>query len=123
LAVIIDYLPILVLMVIAIVFAALALMVSALLGPRNPRPRKLIPYECGIIVTSEDEPGRRRVPIKFYLTAMLFIIFDVEVAFFYPWAVVYRGLRWFGFVVMVVFVLVLLLGYVYLWKKGAFEWD
>ncbi len=110
-------------MLIAVVFAAIALTVSALLGPRNSRPRKFMPYECGNLVDNPEPISRGRFPIKFYLTAMLFIIFDVEVAFFYPWGVVFRDLRLFGFLVMLAFTVVLLIGYVYLWKKGAFEWD
>jgi len=118
----VDYLPLLIMIVTAIIFAALALMVSALLGPRRPTHRKLMPYESGNIV-SDTDPGRRRFPVKFYLIAMLFTIFDVEVAFFYPWAVVFRQLKVFGFQVMLLFVAVLLIGFFYLWKKGAFEWD
>ena len=118
----VDYLPLLVMIVIAIIFAILALIVSALLGPHNPTRRKLMPYESGNIV-NDIEPRRRRFPVKFYLTAMLFTIFDVEVAFFYPWAVVFRDLKMFGFVVMLLFISVLLIGFFYLWKKGAFEWD
>ena len=119
----VDYLPILILMVIAVGFAAVALIVSALLGPRSSRPRKLMPYECGNVVDNPEPSRRSRFPVKFYLTAMLFIIFDVEVAFFYPWGVVFRHLKFFGFQVMVIFIGVLLIGYFYLWKKGAFEWD
>jgi NADH-quinone oxidoreductase subunit A len=118
----VDYLPLLVMIVVAIIFATLALIVSALLGPHNPTHRKLMPYESGNIV-NDIEPRRRRFPVKFYLTAMLFTIFDVEVAFFYPWAVVFRDLKMFGFVVMLLFISVLLIGFFYLWKKGAFEWD
>ena len=116
----VDYLPLLLTIITAIIFAILALTVSALLGPSRPTRRKLMPYESGNI---DIEPRRHRFPIKFYLTAMLFTIFDVEVAFFFPWAVVYRDLRMFGFGVMLLFVGVLLIGFFYLWKKGAFEWD
>jgi NADH-quinone oxidoreductase subunit A len=118
----VDYLPLLIMIVTAIIFAILALVVSALLGPNRPSRRKLMPYESGNIV-QDIEPRRRRFSVKFYLTAMLFTIFDVEVAFFYPWAVVFRDLKLFGFVVMLLFVGVLLVGFFYLWKKGAFEWD
>ena len=116
----IDYLPLLVMIVTAVIFAALAITVSALLGPNKPTRRKLMPYESGNV---DIEPRRRRFPVKFYLTAMLFTIFDVEVAFFYPWAVVFRDLKMFGFAIMLTFTGVLLIGFFYLWKKGAFEWD
>lgn len=118
----VDYLPLLIMIVIAIVFAILAITVSALLGPSNPTRRKLMPYESGNIVDG-IEPRRRRFSVKFYLTAMLFVIFDVEIAFFYPWAVVFRDLKLFGFGVMLVFMIVMFIGFFYLWKKGAFEWD
>jgi NADH-quinone oxidoreductase subunit A len=116
----IDYLPLLIMIITAIIFAILAIVVSALLGPNKPTRRKLMPYESGNV---DIEPRRQRFPVKFYLTAMLFTIFDVEVAFFYPWAVVYRDLKLFGFGVMLLFIGVLLIGFFYLWKKGAFEWD
>jgi len=115
-----DYVPILVMIVIATGFAGVAIGASALLGPRQRTPRKGEPYECGIKVTS---PARRRLPVKFYLVAMLFILFDVEAAFFYPWAVVQRQLKLFGFLEMAVFIALLLVAYVYVWKKGGFEWD
>ncbi len=116
----IDYLPILILVVIAAVISALAILVPSLLGPHKPDPIKLSTYESG------KEPfgtARRRFPIKFYLTAMLFILFDIEVVFLYPWAVVFKQLKIFGLIEMAIFVLTLLVGYVYVWRKGALEWD
>ena len=118
----VDYFPLLLVIVTAIIFAILALVASALLGPHNPNRRKLMPYESGNIV-GDIEPRRRRFTVKFYLTAMLFTIFDVEVAFLFPWAVVFHDLKMFGFVVMALSLGVVLIGFFYLWKKGAFEWD
>ena len=115
-----NYLPILILVVLAALFAGGSILVSALLGPRRPTPEKLSPYECGI------EPvgtARERFSVKFYLVAMLFIIFDMEIVFLYPWAVVYKELKVFGLAAMGTFLLILLVGYFYVWKKGGLEWD
>jgi NADH-quinone oxidoreductase subunit A len=115
-----EYLPILILVVLAAAFAVGSIVASAVLGPRRPDPEKLSPYECGI------EPlgtARERFSVKFYLVAMLFIIFDMEIVFLYPWAVVFRQLRLFGLAAMGTFLLVLLVGYFYVWKKGGLEWD
>lgn len=116
----IDYLPILVMIVIVTAFAAIALILSAMTGPRHPNPAKLSPYESGMPPFGS---ARRRFSIKYYLTAVLFILFDIEIIFFYPWAVLFRDLGWFGLIEMGVFMLVLLIGYVYVWRKGGFEWD
>ena len=116
----IDYLPILVMFVVVVGFAIAGLMVSALVGPRRPNPTKLAPYESGMPPIGS---ARRRFSIKFYLTAVLFILFDIEIIFFYPWAVLFRQLQWFGLIEMGVFILVLLIGYVYVWRKGGFDWD
>jgi NADH-quinone oxidoreductase subunit A len=115
-----DYVPILVLVILAALFALGSLFVSFLLGPRRPDLEKLSPYECGV------EPvgtARQRIAVKFYLVAMLFIIFDMETVFLYPWAVVFKELRLFGLIEMGVFLLILLVGYFYVWKKGGLEWD
>ena len=115
-----DYLPILILVILAALFAAGSVLLSSLLGPRRPNPEKLSPYECGV------EPvgtARERFSVKFYLVAMLFIIFDMEIVFLYPWAVVFQQLRVFGLMAMGSFLLVLLVGYFYVWKKGGLEWD
>ena len=89
-------------------------------GSKNPNPRKLAPYECGI-----DPVGtaRERFSVKFYLVAMLFLLFDIEAVFFFPWAVVYRELQLFGFFEMLLFMAAILAGYIYVWKKGALEWE
>ena len=115
-----DYVPILILVVLAALFAGGSIVLSALLGPRRPNAEKLSPYECGV------EPvgtARERFSIKFYLVAMLFIVFDMEIVFLYPWAVVYKQLKLFGLVSMGTFLLILLVGYFYVWKKGGLEWD
>lgn len=116
----IDYLPILVMIVVVIAFATIALTLSTLTGPRNPTAAKLSPYESGMPPIGS---ARRRLPVKFYLTAVLFILFDIEIIFFYPWAVLFRQLQVFGLVEMGVFVLILLVAYIYVWRKGGFEWD
>ncbi len=116
----INYLPILVLLVISTVLAAVVILISTFLGPRRPTPRKLQPYESGMTPLGS---AQRRMPIRLYLVAVLFILFDVEIIFLYPWAVTFRQLGLFGFIEMVIFVAILLVGYVYAWKKGALEWE
>jgi NADH-quinone oxidoreductase subunit A len=118
--VLINYLPILVLLVISTVLAAIVILVSTFLGPRRPTARKLLPYESGVTPLGS---AQRRMPVRFYLVAVLFILFDVETIFLYPWAVTFRQLGLFGLVEMVIFVAILLVGYVYAWKKGALEWE
>jgi len=115
-----DYIPILILVVMATLFAVGSIVASALLGPRRPDPEKLSPYECGMVPVGT---ARERFSVKFYLVAMLFIIFDMEIVFLYPWAVVFQQLRLFGLLAMGTFLLVLLVGYFYVWKKGGLEWD
>ena len=115
-----SYVPILILFLLAVGFALGALAISALLGPRRPDPEKLSTYECGMTV----EPGARKpFDVKYYLVAMAFLVFDVEVVFLYPWAVKYKALGLFGFVEMLVFLFILLVGYAYIWKKGVLEWE
>lgn len=115
-----DYLPVLIMLVVATGMAFLLLGLSVLVGPRNPSVRKLMPYESGI---QPIDTVRRRFPIRFHLIAMLFIVFDIEAIFFYPWAVNFKKLALFGLIEMIVFVAILLVGYVYIWRKGAFEWE
>lgn len=115
-----DYLPILVFFVVAGLFGVVALTIPALLGPRRPSSTKFKTYESGKIPYGD---ARRRVPVHYYKVAMLFILFDLEVVFFYPWAVLFRQLKLFGLIEMGVFILVLLVGYIYVWKKGALEWE
>ena len=113
--------PILAMLVLASAFAVLSLIVSRLLAPYRPTRAKESPYESGI------EPGRlpkgERYPVKFYLTAMLFVVFDVEVIFLYPWAVVFKRLSLFGLIEMGIFIGLVVIAYVYDWKRGGLEWD
>ena len=114
------YLPILVLVIIAVCFGMGSLIFSTLIGQKKPSKVKLAPYECGC------EPvgtARERFSIKFYLIAMLFILFDIEAVFLYPWSVIFKRLGMFGLMEMGVFIAILFVGYVYVWKKGALEWE
>jgi NADH-quinone oxidoreductase subunit A len=117
----IDYLPILILVVLATAFAAIAIVVGTVMGPKKPAKDKLFTYEAGKIPFGG--PWEKRISIRYYMTAVLFLLFDVEVLFLYPWAVVLRRLKLFGLLEMAVFMVILLVGYVYVWRKGAFEWD
>lgn len=114
------YFPVLVQALIAMALAAGLLTVSYLLGKRVRNRVKDMPYESGITPTGD---ARGRFSVKFYLVAMLFILFDIEAIFLYPWAVVYRDLKIFGFVEMLIFVILILSGFFYIWKKGALEWS
>ncbi len=115
-----TYLPILVLMGIALAFALGSVVMSRLVGQKKPTAVKLAPYECGMPPVGS---ARERFSVKFYIIAMLFIVFDIEAVFLYPWAVVFKKLGLFGFVEMGVFIVILLVGYAYVWKKGALEWE
>jgi NADH-quinone oxidoreductase subunit A len=115
-----EYLPIAVLVFLATILAGLVVGIGHAFGPRRPTSRKSEPYESGMIPIG---PGTRRIPVHFYLVAVLFILFDIEVIFFFPWAVVFRRLGLFGLVEMLIFILILLVGYIYAWKKGALEWE
>ena len=114
-----GYLPILVMFLVAGAFAAIALVVSAVLGPRRPNKAKDEAYESGILPFGD---ARGRFPIQFYVVAVLFILFDVEVILMYPWAVSARKLGLFGLVEMAIFLVILLVGFVYAWKNDAFDW-
>jgi NADH-quinone oxidoreductase subunit A len=114
------YIPIAILFIVAAVVSFLLIFIGTIFGARRRTLRKASAYESGM---QPIGPGTRRMPVKFYLIAVLFILFDVEVIFFYPWAVTFRTLGLFGFIEMLVFVAILLVGYVYIWKKGALEWD
>ena len=120
-----EYLAIAVLIVLATLVALIAIGLGELFGPKKKSEQKSIPYESGM---QPYGSGTRRMPVRFYLIAVLFILFDIEVVFFLPWAVVFRefikeGLGWFILGEMVVFIVILLVGYVYAWKKGALEWE
>ena len=115
------YVPILVLAALAAFFAIFSLVMGTLAGPRRWNRAKLAAYECGI----EPTPQRHgaRFPVKYYITAMLFIVFDIEIIFLYPWAVAYDRLGVFGLVEMVTFVAAVLVAYAYVWRRGGLEWD
>ncbi|HWC13111.1 MAG TPA: NADH-quinone oxidoreductase subunit A [Actinomycetota bacterium] len=115
------YLPILFLVILSTGFAVVSMFVASKLSPRKWTPAKLDPYECGI-VPEEGTEGDERFPVKFYLIAMLFIIFDIETVFLYPWAVAFKELALFGLIEMGVFVALLVGAYIYVWKRGGLEW-
>ena len=118
-----EYLPIVVLFALAAGFVLVSLAVSSKLGPSNPNPVKQAAYESGIVPEDETNVRGGRFPVKFYLVAMLFIVFDVEAVFFYPFATVLRDLGWFGFFDMAVFVSLLFVSYYYVLRRGGLEWD
>jgi len=116
-----PYAPLLVILLVAGGLGALVSVMSAILGPRRPSAIKSTIFEAG----SEPSPGsaRQRFAVKFYVVALLFIVFDVEAVFLYPWAVKFRDLGWFGYAEMAVFAATLVVGLVYVWKKGALDWE
>lgn len=115
-----NTLPIFILVTLAILFGALVMVLTTILGPKKPTPEKLAPYECGI---QEIEAPKRRFPVKYLLTGMLFIVFDIEIVSFYPLAILMHQLKVFGLIELLVFLVVLMIGYVYVWRKGAFTWE
>jgi NADH-quinone oxidoreductase subunit A len=115
-----QYYPIFIMLAVGALFAVVMGKINELLGPSRPTEEKTSTYESGM---EPVKSARERFSIKFYMVAMLFIIFDIEVVFLYPWAVAYRQLGIQGFVTMFVFIAVLLIGYYYIWRKGALEWD
>ena len=114
-----GWLSILIMIALGAGFALVSVLMSRVLGPRRPTPEKSAPYECGMPPVGD---ARDRQSVKFYLVAMIFLLFDIEVAFLYPWAMALRQLGWMGFVQVVLFMALLLAGYVYVWRKGVFEW-
>src|SRR5512147_1924402 len=114
------YIAIAFLIVLATAVALIAIGLGTIFGPKKESAAKSMPYESGMNPYGE---GTRRMPIRFYLIAVLFILFDIEVVFFLPWAIVFRQLGVFGLVEMIVFIAILLVGYVYAWKTGALEWE
>ena len=115
-----NYLPILVFLVVGAVIGSVVIAIGFVLGPRRPDSEKLSPYECGF---EAFEDTRMKFDVRYYLVAILFIIFDLEIAFLFPWAVVLDSIGMVGFVAMFVFLAVLVVGFVYEWKKGALEWE
>jgi len=114
-----PYLPVLIVLILGIVLGAILSSLSRLLGPKNPTPVKLETYECGV----PQVHGQSRMSIKFYMTAILFILFDIEAVFLFLWARTFKSLGWFGLAEILVFMAILISGYVYVVKKGALEWD
>jgi NADH-quinone oxidoreductase subunit A len=115
-----EYVPVLILMGLAFAFVVLATLVTFILGPKKPTPEKLAPYECGI---QEIEAPKQRFPIKYLVTGMLFIIFDVEAASIIPLAILMRQLKLVGFVELAIFAVILAIPFIYVWRKGAFMWE
>ncbi|MEX2151153.1 MAG: NADH-quinone oxidoreductase subunit A [Steroidobacteraceae bacterium] len=115
-----DYLPILIFIAVAGGFGVVLMSLGWVLGPRRPDPEKTSPYECGF---EAFEDSRTKFDVRYYLVAILFIIFDLEIAFLFPWAVSLDAIGGFGLLSMAVFLGVLVIGFVYEWKKGALEWD
>ena len=115
-----DYLPVAVMLVLAAGFVAVSLLASRLVRPNRPSVEKLAPYECGII--PEEEPTQR-FPVKFYLVAMLFVIFDVEIVFLFAWAARWDSLGWYGIAAVGIFTFFVLETLVYVWKRGALDWN
>ncbi len=114
-----GYIPILIFVVVATLVPVLALLLGWLLRPFKPHQNKLSPYECGVEPTGD---ARERFSVRFYIIAILFVIFDVETIFLFPWAVIYGRLALFGFIEMMIFLGILIIGFFYVWKKGALEW-
>ena len=115
-----SYVPLLIFVLIVLGLIGALVTLSFVLGPNKPHKSKLAPYESGIVT---DSPAHRRLSVRFYLTAMLFIIFDVESIFLLPWATIVRQLKIFGIVEMGIFIATLLIGLIYIWRKGALRWD
>src|ERR1051326_700707 len=113
-------LPIFALVTLALIFGILVMVLCLFLGPKKPSPEKLAPYECGI---QEIEAPKRRFPVKYLLTGMLFIAFDIEIVSFYPLAILLHQLKVFGLLELLVFLAILMVGYLYVWRKGAFTWE
>jgi NADH-quinone oxidoreductase subunit A len=116
------YIPVLAIAALAFVFAAGSVLMSANVGPKRYNRAKLDSYECGIEPTPQPVGGGR-FPVKYYITAMLFIIFDIEIIFLYPWAVHFDAMHYFGLAEMVIFIATVFVAYVYVWRRGGLDWD
>ena len=121
-----NYFPILIFVIVALIFGCVPMIIGRLVGPHRPGPEKLSPYECGF---EAFEDARMKFDARYYLIAIIFIIFDLEIAFLFPWASIYQeivnteAIRMFGFIEMLVFIAILLVGYIYAWAKGALDWE
>lgn len=115
-----SYAPIFLLILLGTVVSVGMVVAGTLLGPKNQTPEKMLPFECG---SESSGANHAKMSVKFYLTAILFVVFDIEAVFVYPWAVTFQKLGWTGFLTMLSFLAVLVVGLVYCWKKGALEWE
>ena len=115
-----EYFPILLFLVVGLAIGVLPVALGRLFGPHKPDPEKLSPYECGF---EAFEDARMKFDVRYYLVAILFILFDLEIAFLFPWATVVNDIGWFGFASMMVFLGILVVGFLYEWRKGALEWE
>ena len=115
-----QYFPILLFIAVGLALGAVLLTVGSIVSPNRPDPEKLSPYECGF---EAFEDARMKFDVRYYLVAILFILFDLEIAFLFPWAIVLPEIGFAGFVAMMVFLLILVVGFIYEWKKGALEWE
>ena len=115
-----GFLPVLIMIGLGAGFGGGSVLLSQFLGPRKPTPEKMAPYECGMPAVGD---ARERQSIKFYLVAMIFLLFDIEIAFLYPWALAFRDLGMTGFLQILTFFALLLTGYIYVWRKGIFDWS
>lgn len=114
-----EYLPILVIMVVSVIFGIVTLMIGNLFRIRRPYPEKLVAYESGNPPVGE---AREKFSVRYYIIAMLFVVFDVEAVFLYPWAIVYDKIGFYALIEMIIFIVILVIGYVYAWRKDAFKW-
>ena len=115
-----EYLPVLLFLLVSIIFSIGVLSLSFIVSPKKPSNEKLSPYECGF---EPFDDARTKFDIRFYLVALLFIIFDLEVAFLFPWAISLENIGLFGYFSMMIFLIILTIGFIYEWKKGALEWE
>jgi NADH-quinone oxidoreductase subunit A len=115
-----EYVPVLIMLVLAAATAVGMIVATSLIGPKNVFPEKMEVFECG---ESPIASSKLRFSVKFYLVALFFVIFDIEVVFVYPWAVLFKDLGMFGFIEMMIFLSILAIGLVYVWRRGALEWD
>ena len=115
-----NYLPVLLFILVGLTIGVVLPTLGRLLGPNRPDTEKLSPYECGF---EAFEDARVKFDVRYYLVAILFILFDLEIAFLFPWAIVLNEIGWFGFIAMIIFLLILVVGFIYEWMKGALEWE
>lgn len=115
-----NYFPVLLFIIIGLAFGCVPILLGKLVGPNRPDPEKLSPYECGF---EAFEDARMKFDVRYYLVAILFILFDLEIAFLFPWAIVLKEIGWFGLIAMLVFLGILVVGFIYEWMKGALDWE